>query len=172
MILTTKDIIGCGAYADIFRPPQAMLVYKLFVSGRHPTNVGQNLTRPQDDDRRQKTFTSECEAYDRAAQHPFLRNHIPQSFRRCVVEDVTGPAGSVADCYMLDHCYAMEYIAGNPGKLGQYPLDSRAGHIESALHAFHDAGIHHLIDASVFFPDDPDNFKFIDFAMEEYPPFW
>jgi hypothetical protein len=28
------------------------------------------------------------------------------------------------------------------------------------------------IDASLFFPDDPEKLKFIDFAMEEFPAHW
>lgn len=66
----------------------------------------------------------------------------------------------------------MEYIRGGSVKLGLYPVGSRPHHIELALAAFHDVGIHHLIDTSVFFPDDPDAFKFIDFAVEEFQTFW
>jgi hypothetical protein len=172
IIVMTTDIIALGAYADIFRPPGSTLVYKLFVSGKHPTNESQGLTRPQDNDRRRNTFMSECEAYDRAAQHPFLRDHISQSFRRCVVEDVTGPAGSVADRYMLDCCYAIEYIEGVPRKLGELFIESRPDHIRKALRAFREAGILHLTDPSIFFPDDPEKFRFIDFAIEEFPAVW
>jgi hypothetical protein len=46
MILRTKDIIASGPYADIFRPPKSLLVYKLFISGWHPTNISQALTPP------------------------------------------------------------------------------------------------------------------------------
>jgi hypothetical protein len=144
--------------------------FKLFISGQHLTNVGQSLTRPQDDDRRRNTFISECEAYDRAAQHPFLRNHVARSFRRCVIEDVTGPAGCVADRYMPDCCCAMEYMEGVPTKIGELFIESRPDHIRKALRAFREAGIHHLTDPSIFFPDDPEKFRFIDFAIEEFPP--
>lgn len=172
MILRTENIIASGAYADIFRPPKSLLVYKLFISGRHPTNISQDLTRPEDDGRRRKTCMSECKAYDRAAQHSFLCNHIAQSFCRCVVEDVTDPAGSVADRYILDCCYAMEYIEGVPMKLGNLFIESRPYHIRKALTAFREAGILHLTDPSIFSLDDPEKFRFIDFAVEEYPPCW
>ncbi len=172
MILRTKDIIAAGAYADIFRPPKSKLVSKQFISGRHPTNITQGLTRPEDDERRRKTCMSECKAYDCAAQHPFLRNHIAQSFRRCVVENVTGPAGSVADRYILDCCYAMEYIEGVPMKLGDLFIESRPHHIRKALTAFREAGILHLTDPSIFSLDDPEEFRFIDFAIEEFPAVW
>jgi hypothetical protein len=50
----------------------------------------------------------------------------------------------------------------------------RAGHdhIDKALDAFREAGIHYLTDASIFSPDDPGKFRFIDFAIEEFPAVW
>lgn len=170
MILRTEDIIASGAYADIFRPPNSTLAYKLFASYQHLTNVSQGLNRLEDDERRRKTFASECDAYERAAQHPFLRNHIPQSFRRCMVADVTDCAGSVADRYMLAHCYVMEYIEGVATKFGEFCIQHRAEHIEKALKAFREVGINHVIDSSIFSPDHPENFRFIDFATEEFQP--
>jgi hypothetical protein len=172
LILRTEDLIASGAYADIFRPPGSKLAYQLFVSGKHPTTASQGLTRPEDDERRRKTFISECEAYDRVTQDPFLRHHTPHSFGRCTVADVLRSTKSVADLYMLDHCYVMEYIEGNAKKLGECPVDSCPDHIERALNAFRNIGIFHLIDTSVFFLDDPDNFKFIDFAIEEFQAYW
>lgn len=170
MILMTKDIIEGGAYADIFRPPGTNLAYKLFVSGHHPTNVGQGLTRPEDDERRRKTFLSECLAYERAAWHPFLCHHVPQSFHRPTVADVTDSTEVASHLYLLDCCYAMEYIDGDAWKLGE--LLDRPTHIEQALQSFGEAGIRHLSDASIFFPDDSQNFKFIDFAMDEFQGMW
>ncbi len=172
MILRTEDIIASGAYADIFRPPDRMLAYKLFASDQHPTNVSQDLMRPKDDERRRKTFASECDPYNRAAQHPFLRNHIPQSFRRCVVADVTDSAGSVADRYMLAHCYVMEYIEGVARKFGELGTEYRPDHIAKALKAFREVGISYVIDSSIFSPDDPEQFRFIDFATEEFQAAW
>jgi hypothetical protein len=150
LILRTEDLIASGAYADIFRPPGSKLAYKLFVSGEHPTNVSQGLTRPEDDERRRKTFVSECEAYDRVTQDPFLRHHTPHSFGRCMVADVLHSTESMADFYMLDHCYVMEYIQGNARKLGECLVDSSPEHIERALKSFRKVGIFHLNDASVF----------------------
>lgn len=72
---------------------------------------------------------------------------------------------------MLDHCYVIEYIEGNARKLGECLADSRPEHIER-LNSFRNLGIFHLIDASVFSLDDPDNFKFIDFAIEEFQAYW
>lgn len=171
MILSIENRINFGAYADIFRAPDD-LAYKLFASGQHPTNVRQNLTRPKDDQRRRNTFHSECAAYRLAGQDPYLRNHVPRFAGQFQIQDVIDGDRSVAHNYMRDCCYAMEYIAGTPTKLGSYPSDSCPAHINKALSAFRDAGIHYLKDASVFFPDDPENFKFIDFATEEFEAFW
>jgi hypothetical protein len=172
MILKINDRIGFGAYADIFRTPPETLACKLFASGQHPTNVRQGLTRTEDDARRRKTFLSECEACRRAGQHPYLRNHIPRFAGRCAIRDVIDGTRSVAHHYMLDHCYAMEYIPDVAEKLGDYPRGSLPRHIEEALNAFREAGICHVKDASVFFLNDPDNFEFIDFATEEFEVSW
>jgi hypothetical protein len=167
MILRIEDIIGSGAYSDVFRPSNDMLVYKLFISGKHDTNTSQGgFDRPEDDERRRKTFQSECAAYDRAASHPFLRLHIPGSFRRSRIKDVTDCDESVAQFYILDHCYAMEYLEGAPVKLRS--AESQPEHIKSAVSLFQGFGIHHISDASVFFPSDPARFIFIDFAIEGY----
>jgi hypothetical protein len=46
-------------------------------------------------------------------------------------------------------------------------------HIGDALRAFQRAGIAYTTDASVFFAEDPQKFKFIDFAVEAFaPPAW
>jgi len=172
MVLEHKDKIASGAYADIFRPPHCGLVYKLFVSGQHHTNASQGLDGPEHDEQRRRTFASECKAYARAAYDPFLRNHIPRSFHRCTVADVRDCAGSVADRYMLTHCYAMEYIVGVATKLVEFPIECRPDHIAKALETFRALGIDHIIDSSIFSPDDPESFRFIDFAVEEFQVSW
>ena len=117
IILDTNDRIGFGVYADIFRPSEGGLVYKLFIGFRHDTTVSQGLTDPEDDHRRRKTFDSECRAYETAAQDAFLRDHIPHSFRRCEIADVTEYDESVAANYLLPYYYGMEYIEGAVAKL-------------------------------------------------------
>ena len=64
----------------------------------------------------------------------------------------------------------MEYIEGEAAKLRAV---DRLAHIREAHSAFHRAGIAHTTDASVFFAEDPQKFKFIDFAVEALPaPPW
>jgi hypothetical protein len=92
IMLDINDTIDRGVYADIFRPSEGPLVYKLFIGFRHDTTVSQGLTDPEDDHRRRKTFESECRAYEIAAQDAFLRGHIPGSFRRCEIADVVEDA--------------------------------------------------------------------------------
>jgi hypothetical protein len=40
IILDTNDRIDCGVYADIFRPSEGRLVYKLFIGFRHDRQPG------------------------------------------------------------------------------------------------------------------------------------
>jgi hypothetical protein len=167
IILDLNDRIAFGVYADIFRPLEGPLVYKLFIGFRHHTTVSQGITDPEDDHRRRKTFESECRAYEIAEQDAFLREHIPQSFRRCEIANVVDDDESVAADYLLACCYAMEYVEGEPAKLRA--VDQLA-HIEETEQAFHRAGIAYTTDASVFLAEDPHVFKFIDFAVEAFPP--
>jgi hypothetical protein len=167
IILDTKDQIASGVYADIFKPSAGTLVYKLFIGFRHHTTVSQGLTDPEDDHRRRKTFDSECRAYEIAAQDSFLRDHIADSFRRCEIADVFEYGGSVGSNYLLHCCYAMEYIEGAAVKLRAVEQFS---HIREAQSAFHRVGVVHISDASVFFAEDPQKFKFIDFAVAAFPP--
>ena len=64
MVLRTENRIETGAYADVFRPPDDTLVYKLFISGHHPRNVSQNLSRPEDDDRDEGLFCQNVKPMD------------------------------------------------------------------------------------------------------------
>lgn len=161
IILDTNDRIDCGVYADIFRPSEGRLVYKLFIGFRHDTTASPGIDRSGKDDHR---------AYEIAAQAAFLRDDIPHSFRRCEIGDVTEFGESVADDYLLPCCNCMEYIEGAAAKLRA--VDQLA-HIREPQSAFHRAGIAHTTDASVFFAEDPQKFKFIDFAVEAFlPPPW
>ena len=169
MVLRIQERFATGAYADIFRPPPGATVYKVFASAKHSKNVGQGPNRLEDDERRHNTFISECRAYELVAHDPFLTSHIPQFLGPCVISDITDAAGkSILDCYIPDHCYAMEYIEGPAIKLGSIPVEGYPDHIKAALRAFYSAGVRHLSDVSIFSPSDPTSFKFIDFATEEF----
>jgi hypothetical protein len=168
IILNIDDRIDFGAFADIFWPSGGAFVYKLFISFRHDTNVSQRLTNPENDQLRRKTFDSECRAYEIAAEDTFLCDHSPHSFRRCAIADVIDYDESVATNYLLECCYAMEYIDGIATKLRL--LDDQLTHISEAGQAFRRAGIGYTTDASAFFATDPQKFKFIDFAVDAFPP--
>jgi hypothetical protein len=168
IVLNISDRIAFGAYADVFWPSEGAVVYKLFIGVRHHTNVSQGLKDPEEDQRRLKTFDSECRAYEIAAQNAFLRAHIPHSFQRCEIADVIEDDESVAMNYLLSCCYAMEYIDDEDIKLRA--VADRFAHINEAEQEFHRAGICHTTDASAFFAADPQKFKLIDFAVEAFPP--
>jgi hypothetical protein len=167
IVLDRKDVIAAGAYAEVFWPSGQGIVYKLFISVKHETNLKQGLTDPKDNDRRRKVFDSECAAYEIAGRDSLLRKHIPGSFHRCEIADVRDCGGSVVADYLADCCYAVEHIDGDDNKLvvvENYP------HIAQIKAAFEQAGIHHTRDASVFFAEDHARFKLIDFALEAIPP--
>jgi hypothetical protein len=165
MILTIENKINGGASADIFRIENR--VYKLFLSGTHPENISQRLTRPEDEDRRHKTFLSECGAYEVATEDDFLKQHIPQYYGRCAIDDVQESGRSIGSHYNLRDCYIFEYIdARSPQKwLG---IDPGLKHIEKARQAFRAVDIQYTHDACVFLAEDPKRFKVIDFAMREF----
>jgi hypothetical protein len=117
IILDINDRIDFGAYADLFRPSGGALVYKLYIGVRHHTNVSQGLKDPEEDQGRQKTFDSECRAYEIAEEDTFLPDRIPHSFRHCEIADVIEDDESIAINYLLPCCYAMEYIEGEAIKL-------------------------------------------------------
>ena len=71
--------------------------------------------------------------------------------------------------YLIDCSYRMEFIdGGEPEKIGA--CRSAYPYIEQAERAFKQAGVRYMQDCSVFFPNDERNFKFIDFAVQEYAP--
>jgi hypothetical protein len=168
LILKTANLIAAGAYSDIFQPIPDGKVYKLFDSVQHPDRIWNFGNRPEDNERRRKVFHSECEAYNLAGSNLFLRDHIPHFFGSCEIESVIGPNRPVDEHYLRGCCYVMEYIDDSPIKLGEIRSDF-PGHIREALRHFKEAGIDYLEDASIFFVDDPQEFKFIDFAVRDYP---
>src|ERR1700748_1397882 len=140
MILKIADMIKCGAYSDVFKPADDTLAYKLFINGKHPTNQRQGgFTPSEGDERRRRTFESECQAYERASGHYFLAKHIPQRFSRCVITDVVDSTRSIGERYMLDHCYAMEYIEGTEKKIGE--CLRCPDHIKKAVQSFRECGV-------------------------------
>jgi hypothetical protein len=127
MILDMNDAIDFGAYADIFGPSQGPLVCKLFSSVRHGTNVKQGLTNPQDHRRRERTFASECRAYEIAAQDPFLREHVPHSFRRCDIAGVVEHGESVAAINQFELQRNITVRRLNPGRISSKRTWGRRG---------------------------------------------
>jgi hypothetical protein len=145
IILDTKDHIGSGVYADIFRPSGGALVYKLFIGFRHHTTVSSPL--------RTHSSVTILRIPSSAARSPAFSNMAKAS------------APNLLAC-----CYAMEYIEGTDVKLRAVEQFS---HIRQAQSAFHCVGVAHISDASVFFAEDAQKFKFIDFAIEAFtPPPW
>jgi hypothetical protein len=144
VILHISDCLPVGgALADIFLDPGRTLAHKLFVG---PCHRSKGYT-PDDEQRRRKTFNSECAAYEIIQRNPALTRHVPKFFTRSTVTDVIDEQGqSVRDQYLIDCCYAMEFIGGSAdAKIGAcraaYP------HISSAEQAFKHAGVLYIEDS-------------------------
>lgn len=169
MILYQAKFLSEGAFADVFVGESNDRVLKIFAS---PTHVKKRHP-PNDEKRRRDTFESECAAYEIAASQTELSRHVPTFYGRVPVTDVIGRDGkSVKDQYLLDCCYEMERVFGDPPvKIGACP-DDFYPHIAAARTTFISAGIYHIGDSSVFFADDAERFIVIDFATREYELMW
>ena len=168
MILRLAQRIDTGAYSEVFRSADGERLFKLFINGKHPSNVSQGLTHPDHDGQRRRTFAAECEAYEIAMSHPRIRRHVPQFYGRVEVNDVVDQRGnSVANDYLLDCCYSLEYVSGNERKLGVYVGGEHPQHLAELLKDMDAAGIGYLLDASVLMPEDSESFQIIDFATRE-----
>ncbi len=117
-------------------------MFKLFISGMHPSNILQGLTHPEHDRQRRDTFSAECDAYDIAMANPGIRRHVPDFFGRVEISDVLDENGiSMAMNYLLDCCYSIEYVNGNEMKLGFYAEESCPPHVVELLRQMKTAGI-------------------------------
>jgi hypothetical protein len=170
MILYQSDIHNAdGAFSDLFANQELGRAYKLFIGPRH----ARKPYPESDETRRRKAFASECDAYNIVSGNGALKICAPLFYGTLVVTDVIGRAGdSVKDQYLLNCCYEMEFLIGpSPVKIGVC-TSSGWQHISDAQSAFWKAGIKHMTDCSVFFPEDTKKFKIIDFATEEFELFF
>lgn len=168
MILRIQDRKFTGAYSDIFLSADVTRLLKLFISGKHPRNISQWLTKPEHDEHRRATFASQSQAYEIAMQCASIRNHVPQYFGHVEVSGVWDADGKdVSDQYLLDCCYEVKYIRGEEVKLAVYRSGGTPPHLVECVKAMLAAGIRYTLDASVLIADDADRFKIIDFATRE-----
>ena len=115
-------------------------------------------------DRVQARFDSECEAYRRAADDPWLLGHTAAFYGPSNIEDILdGDGKSVRSMYSLDCCYRMELLSGEEMKF--LSVRESLEHLLEAQERFSSNGID-LSDSSVFYREDAERFKLIDFKME------
>lgn len=121
----------------------------------------------------QKVFKSEVDAYIKVQSHPTLLKITPKfigpiKFNR-IVENVEGfPSANIL---MPAYAYQMEYVSAPFIKLIHHPKR------DEITKQFSDAGIYHLIDASVTDPnpisgENELGVRVIDFAIEEHTFQW
>ena len=144
MRLYLRDIIGHGAFADIFAPPPHDRAYKLF---HHIADPMLAHVAPY-------VFKAETAAYQIAMEHPDLRSRVPAYFGPAPVSHVLAADGTdVSDGYWLELCYAMERLAPDPEerKFGSFYNSSEWHLMEPIERTFESAGIGHLGDGSVLY---------------------
>jgi hypothetical protein len=154
-----------GAHAHIFHVVATNRAYKLFLSVR-PIRPGSSIAE-QNEEARRKMFEDECIAYELASGSADLVRHVPQFFGAKVVSDVLNDSrSSVADEYVLDRCYCMQWVEGPVAKL--YAKKGALPYLEALERKFQDAGIKYTRDASVINSYDEQNVVFIDFGTQEF----
>src|SRR5208283_2366509 len=98
---------------------------------------------------------------------PHLKNRIATFYGACLIEDVIDEASqSIKAHYMLDCCLVLEVLNGSKAKVLAVwnPLTAEGySYVGDAYSAFRQKGFD-LADADIFNYDDPERFKFIDFA--------
>jgi len=143
-------------YSDIFAAEDR--VYKLF----------KKYNDPNFDDRSRTKFTAQCDAYVRAAGDTIIGRHVAEYYGACSVERVLDADGvDVTNRYFLDACYGIERLYGPDLKVNDEEILSNCAYVFEIRRRFEDFGID-TSDSSVFFFNDPDRFKLIDFETRAY----
>jgi len=115
-------------------------VYKLFRRGRdhRATEISRSA------------FVAETQAYKIATSTPSLANHIPEYFGVQSIGRVVDAAGrNCGHRYLLDHCYAIQYLTGEERAAFGVP-DGRLRQVEDLLEEFERHGVMYASDSSVF----------------------
>jgi hypothetical protein len=108
---------------------------------------------------------TQCTAYEIAHADSYLKNHVAAFFGKVAIEEVISAAGETCrEKYILDCCYKLELLSGVDQKLTIPGLRDNNPHLQEAQRRFGELSID-VLDASVFCPDDPKHFKFIDFKL-------
>lgn len=159
MILTLRDRIARGGFADIFSPPPGDRVFKLFRRLRS-TMLGQVAPF---------VFQAEIAAYELARADTILAAHVPVFFGPTAIDSVTTKRGrDRSSAYWLTLCYSTTRLAADPKerKVGSFYNDAEWHLMEPFEQRFEAIGINHVGDASVLF-FDTGHPLFIDFATTD-----
>jgi len=115
---------------------------------------------------RREIFLRQCEAYRVASSFVYLAKHIPAYFGTITIDDVIGESGeSIKDDFLLDCCYVTEQLDGAEYKVTAANVLENYPHVAEERKRMENYRIR-TMDASVFYADDPERFKIIDFEME------
>ncbi len=152
--------LGSGVYADVFAIENK--AYKLYKSGPE-------IPPRQTKEGRKRVYACQLEALKLSCQNVWLKDHVAKLYGACTIDDVLDQTGaSVRDAYLLDCCQILELIDPNEiaCKVTTEGLRDNNEHLRKAMRRFDGLGIA-AKDSSVFWPDDPARFKFIDIEMRD-----
>lgn len=157
--------IGFGAFSDVFRDPANGLVYKLFK--RRPANALANEGHGEHEpELRRAAFNAERDAHLIAMRVASLRPYVPTFHGTVVVDRVYDGEADISDRYLLDCCYVIDFVDGEPTKLAPFLVEQHE-HLREVTAAFGACGITHWHDGAVFHPGDKTRTKIIDFATKD-----
>ncbi len=163
-VLYLAHRFATGGFADLFSPPGANCVFKLFKC-RDQSGLPDPLEKDYSLMRR-AVCDSEIAAYCLLQSHADLARHAPKFFGRTTVSDVLNSEGhSTKHDYLLDCCYSMSRIEGQDEKISGGRED--LPHVAQLLGRFRQIGISYLLDCSAFFLGDPNRICLIDFGIED-----
>ena len=152
-----------GALAVVIFEPTGQFAYKLFKSPRHPDSRDD----PMSERRIRDYFRSELDAYEIVSASPELSRHVARIYGAPTLEAVIEEDGEdKSEHFLLDCCLKLERLQGQDSKLGN--VRDRFPHLEEFVGQLQRAGVRHVIDSSVFNPDDPERFKLIDIATRDW----
>jgi hypothetical protein len=166
LTLHMRHRVDSGAFSTIFRHAENGRVYKLFKEHDQSNQLGD--LGDQEPVLRRAAFNSEVEAYQIAMEVDAIRPLIPKFHGPVVVDQVLDENDTdISDRYLLDCCYAIDFVEGGPPAKFAPEVAAQHPHLQALTAAFAANGINYWHDGAVFNPANPAMTKVVDFALKD-----